>query len=254
MIELTNLSKQFRGIRAVEGINLSVSKGALFGFLGPNGAGKTTTIRMMVGILKPSTGQIVIDGKNIEKYPSEVKRCVGFIPDRPFLYEKLTGFEFLHFIGELFGLDDETSLIHEISRLMELFDLTQWQNELIESYSHGMKQRLTMCSALLHRPKVLIVDEPMVGLDPRGAWLAKTILRKETSKGTTVFMSTHSLEVAEEVCDEIAIIKGGKIIAMGSIEKLRERAGVDGNLEQVFLTLTEENVSYHAVAPGPSET
>lgn len=254
MIELINLSKHFRGIKAVDGIDLSVSRGTLFGFLGPNGAGKTTTIKMMAGILKPSAGRIVIDGKDLEKHPLEVKRCVGFIPDHPFLYEKLTGAEFLHFVGEIFGLDDETSLIREISRLTELFDLRQWQNELIESYSHGMKQRLAMCAALLHKPKILIVDEPMVGLDPRGAWLVKDVFKRESSKGTTVFMSTHSLEVAEEVCDEVAIIRAGKIIVSGSTERLKEKAGVDGNLEQIFLTLTEENSSAHATAPTPSET
>jgi ABC-2 type transport system ATP-binding protein len=164
---------------------------------------------------------------------------VGFIPDRPFVYEKLSGLEFLHFIASLYRLDHAPSLNRRISELLELFDLTHWQEELIESYSHGMRQRLVMCSALLHQPKLLIVDEPMVGLDPKAARLVKGIFKDEARKGTTVFMSTHSMEVAEEVCEEIAIIQAGKIIARGNAEALKRQAGVVGNLEHIFLKLTE---------------
>ena len=239
MIELINLTKTFKGLRAVDRINLKVKKGVCFGFLGPNGAGKTTTINMMAGVLKPTEGRIIINGSDLARDPSAAKQCVGFIPDRPFVYEKLSGLEFLHFIAGLYGLDPVKSTGPRISELLELFELSHWQEELIESYSHGMKQRLVMCAALVHRPKVLIVDEPMVGLDPRAARLVKDIFRDQANQGTTVFMSTHSLEVAEEVCEEIAIIQAGRIIAEGTGEALRLQAGVDGNLEHVFLKLTE---------------
>jgi len=239
MIKLVNLTKLYRGLRAVDNINLEVGPGDIFGFLGPNGAGKTTTTKMMAGVLKPTKGQIIINGMDIVKEASAVKQCVGFIPDRPFIYEKLTGLEFLRFVAGLYRLDRAASLNKRIPELLELFDLTHWQEELVESYSHGMKQRLVMCAALIHRPKVLIVDEPMVGLDPKGARLVKDIFRDQARTGTTVFMSTHSLEVAEEVCNEIAIIQAGKIIAMGTAEALRHKAGIDGNLEHIFLKLTE---------------
>ncbi len=239
MIELVELTKQYQGLKAVDSVSLKVVKGIIFGFLGPNGAGKTTTIRMMAGILKPTSGHIIIKGMDISETPSEVKRCSGFIPDRPFLYEKLTGIEFLRFIGGLYGLDNSSSLNSRVNHLLELFDLSHWGDELIESYSHGMKQRLVMCSSLLHDPDVLIVDEPMVGLDPRGARLVKDIFRDEAEKGKTIFMSTHSLDVAQEVCDEVAIILEGKIIATGSPDKLRENAGDEGSLEKAFLKLTE---------------
>jgi len=239
MIKLVNLTKVYRGLRAVDKIDLEVGEGVIFGFLGPNGAGKTTTIKMMAGVLKPTEGRIIINGMDLAEDPSGVKQCVGFIPDRPFVYEKLAGLEFLRFIAGLYHLDHTPALNRRISELLEVFELTLWQEELVESYSHGMKQRLVMCAALLHEPRVLIVDEPMVGLDPKAARLVKNIFRDQARKGTTVFMSTHSLEVAEEVCEEIAIIQAGQIIVRGTAEELRQKAGVDGNLEQVFLKLTE---------------
>ncbi|MBW1783893.1 MAG: ABC transporter ATP-binding protein [Deltaproteobacteria bacterium] len=239
MIELINLTKHYRGLRAVDRINLKIKKGVRFGFLGPNGAGKTTTIKMMAGVLKPTEGRIVINGYDLAQSPSAVKQCVGFIPDRPFMYEKLTGLEFLHFVAGLYGLDHTPVLEKRIEDLLALFELRHWEEELIESYSHGMKQRLIMCAALVHRPKILIVDEPMVGLDPKGARLVKDIFRDQADNGTTLFMSTHSLEVAEEVCDEIAIIQAGRIIAHGTAGELRERVGMDGNLEDDFLRLTQ---------------
>jgi ABC-2 type transport system ATP-binding protein len=251
MIRLINLVKSFKGFRAVDGIDLEVKRGVCFGFLGPNGAGKTTTIKMMAGVLKPTKGRIIINGKDLAKDPSAVKQCVGFIPDRPFLYEKLSGLEFLKFVAGLYGMDRRQSTDIRISELLALFELSEWQEELIESYSHGMKQRLVMCAALLHRPKVLIVDEPMVGLDPKAARLVKDIFRDQASRGTTVFMSTHSLQVAEEVCDEIAIIQAGRIIARGSGEVLRRQAGIDGNLEDIFLKLTEGKGLAHA---GPQSS
>ena len=245
MIRLTDLTKVYRGFTAVDHIDLTVASGRIFGFLGPNGAGKTTTIRMMAGVLKPTEGGIELEGYDLQTHPSEAKRLVGFIPDRPFLYEKLTGMEFLRFMGGLYRLDHGTHPDGRALELLELFELTDWKDELIESYSHGMRQRLVMCAALLHRPKVLIVDEPMVGLDPKAARLVKDIFRNQAAEGTTVFMSTHSLEVAQEVCEEIAIIQSGRIIAQGTADQLREQAGVDGTLENVFLKLTQERMSTH---------
>ena len=239
MIKLINLTKKYRNLHAVDHVNLTVGKGARFGFLGPNGAGKTTTIKMMAGVLKPSGGEIIIDGRDLSREPSAVKKVIGFIPDRPYVYEKLTGLEFIGFVAGLYGLEKNADLMKRIDELLALFDLTHWGDELIESYSHGMKQRLVMCSALIHRPKILLVDEPMVGLDPRGARLVKDIFREESLSGTTIFMSTHSLDVAEEVCEEIAIIQAGRIIACGTPDSLRRRAGVDGNLEDLFLNLTQ---------------
>ena len=246
MIKLIHLTKTYQELRAVDDLNLKVREGTLFGFLGPNGAGKTTTIKMMAGVLKPTSGSIMINGMDLAQEPEKVKKCIGFIPDRPYLYEKLTGMEFLRFIAGLYSMDHASSLQSRINDLLDLFDLTHWRDELIESYSHGMKQRLVMCSALLPQPKVLIVDEPMVGLDPRGSRLVKDIFMEESRKKTTIFMSTHSLEVAAEVCQEIAIIQAGKIIAQGSSEELKRVAGVEGSLESVFLKLTEGKRIAHA--------
>ena len=246
MIKLTNLTKMYKGLRAVDIHRLEVREGLVFGFLGPNGAGKTTTIKMMAGVLRPTSGEIRINGMDLSKKPTEIKRCVGFIPDRPFLYEKLTGIEFLHFIAGLYHLNHPPALQARIEELLGLFDLIHWGDELIESYSHGMKQRLAMCAALLHRPKVLIVDEPMVGLDPKGARLVKDIFKEQGRQGTTVFMSTHSLEVAQELCQKIAIIQAGKILVTGTAEELKRVAGVDGNLESIFLKLTEDKRLAHA--------
>jgi ABC-2 type transport system ATP-binding protein len=239
MIKLKNLSKVYRGFKAVDNLNLEIKKGVIFGFLGPNGAGKTTTIKMMAGVLKPTQGQVLIDGIDIAHDPFEAKRRIGFVPDQPFVYEKLTGREFLQFVAGLYGLNHSQSLNGNMTRLLELFELSHWSDELLESFSHGMKQRLIMCAALLHEPKVIVVDEPMVGLDPKAARLVKDIFRNQAQKGGTIFMSTHSLEVAHEVCQEIAIIQAGKIIATGTAEELKRQAGVDGSLENIFLKLTE---------------
>lgn len=239
MIELIDLTKVYRGFVAVDHVNLKIGAGVVFGFLGPNGAGKTTTVKMMAGVLQPTAGRVIINDMDLARDPVGAKGCVGFIPDRPFVYDKLTGAEFLELIGGLYGLDGRGLLRQRIGQILELFELDHWQDELIDSYSHGMKQRLVMCAALLPRPKVLLVDEPMVGLDPKAARLVKNIFREQAAAGTTVFMSTHSLEVAEELCDDMGIILGGRIIARGSPEELRRQAGVDGGLENAFLTLTE---------------
>ena len=239
MIRLVKLTKIFKALNAVDQLSLEVGEGTIFGFLGPNGAGKTTTIKMMAGVLKPTSGEIFINGIDISRDPKAAKRQIGFIPDRPFLYEKLTGKEFLRFVAGLYGVNHRGSLPSRIEEELELFDLLHWGDELVESYSHGMKQRLVMAAALLHEPRVLIVDEPMVGLDPRGARLVKDIFQEEARKGTTVFMSTHSLDVAQEVCREVGIIQAGKLIARGSTRDLERIADMEGSLESVFLKLTE---------------
>ncbi|MFP4474663.1 MAG: ABC transporter ATP-binding protein [Desulfatibacillaceae bacterium] len=240
MIELAGLSKRYGKVMAVNGLDLSVGSGEIFGFIGPNGAGKTTTIRMMGGLVAPTAGTVRINGIDMAKRPEEAKRHIGFIPDRPFLYDKLTGTEFLRFTADLYRVPPE--LFPERSeKLLRMFSLWQWADELIESYSHGMKQRLIMCAAFLHDPAVIIVDEPMVGLDPRGIRLVKDILREQSEKGVTVFLSTHTLQVAQDLCHRIAVISRGNIIAQGSTSDLRTRSGAsEEDLEAVFLRLTEE--------------
>ncbi len=236
MIKLINLKKDYGKLTAVNGINLEVRSGEVFGFLGPNGAGKTTTIKIMSGLLQPTAGSAVIAGFDVQKEPLKAKAVTGFIPDRPYLYEKLTATEFMQFVARLFGMADASVRIAE---LLDLFGLPDWKHELIENFSHGMKQRLVMASALLHDPKVLVVDEPMVGLDPRGARLVKDIFSDLASRGVTVFMSTHTLEIVEQMCTRVAIINKGDIIAEGSVEELGRMARMpDSHLEPIFLRLT----------------
>ena len=245
MIELIELTKRFDQLVAVDHINLHVKQGEIFGFLGPNGAGKTTTIKMLVGLLKPTSGRALIDGYDVVAHPIEAKRVVGFIPDQPFLYEKLTGVEFLKFIGSLFGMKKD-EIQPRISDLLGLFELDGWRDELIESYSHGMKQRLVMSSALLHNPKLIIVDEPMVGLDPKGINLVKRIFRQKSEEGVTIFLSTHTLEIAQQLCHRLGIINRGKIIAMGTLSELtkdlEDKTGQTGTLESLFLALTGKSL------------
>jgi ABC-2 type transport system ATP-binding protein len=239
MIQLKNLTKTFGEVVAVNRLNLSVSKGEIFGFIGPNGAGKTTTLRMMGGVLAPTEGYVIIDGVNMADEPEKAKRRIGFIPDRPFLYEKLTGMEFLRFTADLFGMK-EGLFCEKSEEVLKQFSLYHWADALIESYSHGMKQRLIISAAILHYPKVIVVDEPMVGLDPAGMRMVKDLFRNLAKKGTAIFMSTHTLTVAEDVCDRIGIIHKGHLIATGTTEELRLRAQVqEGDLEEVFLILTE---------------
>ena len=245
-LEITDLRKHYATTRAVDGVNLRVERGEIYGFLGPNGAGKTTTIRTLVGLLRPTSGQIRLGGYSLHEDPVEAKRLVGFIPDRPFIYEKLTGREFLRFIAGLYNVyeSDREGLEERISGLLKFFQLEEWGDELIEAYSHGMKQRLVMSSALLHDPEIIIVDEPLVGLDPKGARLLKSLFQDQVRAGGAIFMSTHTLAVAEELCDRIAIIQEGKIIAEGTLEQLRHRAGMGGDegarLEAIFLKLTAD--------------
>jgi ABC-2 type transport system ATP-binding protein len=236
MIKLINLTKKYGKLIAVNGINLDVAQGEVFGFLGPNGAGKTTTIKMMVGLLQPTSGSALISGFDVQTDPINAKFITGFIPDRPFLYEKLTAAEFMHFVAQLYEMQDSNKRITE---LLDLFGLPDWKDELVENFSHGMKQRLVMASALLHYPKVLVVDEPMVGLDPRGARLVKDIFKDLASKGVTIFMSTHTLEIVEQMCTRVAIINKGDIIAEGSVEDLGRMARMENShLEPIFLRLT----------------
>ncbi|MDY6862089.1 MAG: ABC transporter ATP-binding protein [Thermodesulfobacteriota bacterium] len=239
MIEVKNLTKRYGNFLALNNLSFTVNKGEIFGFLGPNGAGKTTTIKIMVGLLKPTSGEVRINGIDIHRNPV-VKRDIGFIPDFPYLYEKLTAKEFLKFVAGLYNVNTN-GLENKIYELLSLFSIESWENELIEGFSHGMKQRLVMSSALIHNPNVLIIDEPMVGLDPRAARLAKDIFKNLAKKGVTVFLSTHSLEVVEEVSSRIAIIQDGKIIATGTLKELQEKAGDNlFKLEKLFLKLTED--------------
>ena len=242
MITLANLKKQYGRFWAVDGINLSVAAGEIFGFIGPNGAGKTTTIRIMGGVLAPTAGTVLIDGVDMAREPEKAKIRIGFIPDRPFLYEKLTGWEFMRFSADLYGMQDDR-IRAEAMELLQMFSLRDWADGLIESYSHGMKQRLIIAAALLHDPSVIIVDEPMVGLDPTGIRMVKDLLLGKARKGKTIFMSTHSLGVAEDICDRIGIINRGAVIAMGTTNDLQKTAGFeDADLEAVFLKLTEEQI------------
>jgi ABC-2 type transport system ATP-binding protein len=236
MIKLTNLTKVYSNLTAVKSIDLEVRAGEVFGFLGPNGAGKTTTIKMMAGLLQPTGGSVEIGGFDVQKEPLKAKAITGFIPDRPYLYEKLTAGEFMRFVAELYSMPSADGRIDE---LLSLFGLADWAGELVENFSHGMKQRLVMASSLLHRPKVLIVDEPMVGLDPRGARLVKDLFRDLASQGVTIFMSTHTLEIVEDMCTRVAIINRGEIIAGGSVEELGRLARMENShLEPIFLKLT----------------
>jgi len=238
MIELTDLTKQYGNTLAVDHLNLCVPQGEIFGFIGPNGAGKTTTIRMMAGVLGPTAGQVLIDGIHMATHPEEAKRMIGFIPDRPFLYEKLTGMEFMRFVADLYGFGDG-DFRNKADRLLIQFSLYDWADHLIEAYSHGMKQRLIIATALLHEPRVIIVDEPMVGLDPAGIRMVKDLLRELARDGTTIFMSTHTLEIAEDLCDRIGVIHRGRLVALGNTGDLRGTALLqEGDLEEVFLRLT----------------
>ena len=238
MIRLEALTKRYGAHEAVRNLSLHVPACELFGFLGPNGAGKTTTIKMIAGLLRPTSGRIEIAGHDLASHPVEAKGALGFIPDRPFLYEKLSALEFMRFVAGIYGFD-VGALNGRIDELLTLVELHQVRSQLIESFSHGMKQRLGMASAFLHQPKVMVVDEPMVGLDPRGARLIKQVFRDYCDSGHSVFVSTHTLEVAQELCDRIGIILRGELVAIGTMDELKAKAETKGqDLEEIFLKLT----------------
>ena len=243
MIQLIDLTKRYGKLAAVNRLNLEIPAGEIFGFLGPNGAGKTTTIRVMMGILKATSGQVLLDGHDVVSEAQAAKAIAGFIPDRPFIYEKLTGGEFLRFVGKLHGINS-AKLEERIAELLEHLELSSWKHELVEGYSHGMKQRLVVCAALIHRPRILVVDEPMVGMDPRGARTLKDLFRALAQDGVTIFLSTHSIDTAEEICHRIGIIRQGQLIACGTMAELQCQAdGNHSNLESVFLELTREQIA-----------
>ena len=238
MIVLEGLTKRYGTFTAVDALDLSVEREQIFGLLGPNGAGKTTTLQIIAGILQPDGGRVFIGEHDIARSPVHAKRIMGFVPDRPFVYEKLTGAELLRFSAGLYGMSGE-AVERRIAELMEMWDLSPWKDQLVESYSHGMRQKLIISSALIHRPSVLVVDEPMVGLDPRSAWLLKDLLRSFVDQGGTVLVSTHTLELAENLCDRLAVIDRGRVVAQGTLEDLRQAAAVDqAGLEEVFLKIT----------------
>lgn len=245
MIEVKSITKRYGSFTAVDAIDLIVPPGELFGFLGPNGAGKTTTLRMIAGILRPTSGTIRIGGVDLSEKPIQAKSKLGFIPDRPFIYDKLTGAEFLRFVAGLYN-QEGSEVEHRGRELLALFDLEEWRDELVESYSHGMRQKLIISSAFIHRPEVIVVDEPMVGLDPKAARILKDLFREYVNRGHTIMMSTHTLEVAESMCDRIAIIQSGKIKALGTMSELRTQ-GEAGGLEDIFLRLTGESAARRLV-------
>lgn len=238
MIELLNVSKSFGDNHAVSDLTLNIDGGEFFGFLGPNGAGKTTTIKMITGLLRPDKGVVRVGGVDLKEEPESAKLKTGYVPDSPYLYEKLTAREYLEFTGGLYRLHPE-KIKSQIDWLIDLFEMSGWADDRCEEYSHGMRQKVVFCSAFLHDPEVLVIDEPMVGLDPQSSRLVKDLLKLYSRRGTTVFVSTHTLSLAEELCDRIGIVYNGKLIASGTIEELRSMAESDGeNLERLFLKLT----------------
>lgn len=237
MIEAIGLERRFGDFQAVQGLDLQVAPGEIFGFLGPNGAGKTTTIRMLVGLLRPSAGRVIIDGVDMTADPLGARARTAFLPDTPYLYEKLTAREFIHFVAGLYRVPPALAA-RRIDELLPLFGLADRADDLIEGFSHGMRQKTVLAAALVHDPRVLFLDEPTVGLDPRSARLLRDILRQLAARGATVFLSTHILEIAERMCDRIAIIDQGRIIAQGTVEALHAQADRRGSLEDIFLELT----------------
>jgi len=240
MIQLSNLVKKFGDLVAVNGVTLTVPRGEFFAVLGPNAAGKTTTIKILTGLIRPTSGSATVAGFDIREHPLAARKRMAYVPDFPFLYDKLTPAEFLRFTGQLFQMS-EADIESESRELIARFDLTPYLKKQIEGLSHGTKQRVAIVSALMHRPEVFILDEPMVGLDPHHARVLKDILKERSLSGMTIFISTHQLSVAEEMADRIGIMHHGKLIAVGTGDELRRKSGLDGALEQTFLALTAEN-------------
>ncbi len=239
MIRLHQVTKKFGHFTAVDNVSLEVGEGEFYGILGPNGAGKTTTIKMMTGLYSPSSGTVEIDGSDIERFPTKSKLVIGYIPDQPFLYEKLSGREFLYFSGGLYKMNHH-EITKRINELVERFEIGPWIDQRSENFSQGMRQRTVIVAALLHRPKVLIIDEPMVGLDPRSAHIVKEVLKEQVHGGAAIFMSTHSLPVVEELCTRIGVIKEGKLVfedSLGGFQVFKDK--YNGTFESAFLELTK---------------
>jgi ABC-2 type transport system ATP-binding protein len=242
VIELKAVTKQYGTKLAVDNLSLTVPAGELFAFLGPNGAGKTTTIKMLTGLLFPTSGQVRIGGFDILKEGDQARQLISYVPDQPFLYEKLTGREFLQFIADLYGMHPDRAA-ERMQTVIDLFGLYEFVDDLTERYSHGMRQRTVFAAALIHEPKLLIADEPTVGLDPKSIRMLKDLLRAESDRGTTVFLSTHSLDIAQELADRIGIVDRGRLIGCGTLADLRKQTRLDGSLEDVFLKLTAETAA-----------
>lgn len=238
-IQVENLTKVYEDVVAVNSLDLVIPKGEFFCFLGPNGAGKTTTIKMMTGLIRPTSGKAIVAGYDVQKDPVEAKRRIGYIPDHPYLYEKLSGRDFFHFVGDLFSIPRDMQE-KKLEEYFGILGLTQAADKLIENYSHGMRQKLVISASLMHDPEVIVVDEPMVGLDPQSTKIVKDMLKNRTREGRTIFLSTHVLSVAEELADRIGIIHHGNVIFLGSLEELRSMQHSDARLEDLFLALTAE--------------
>jgi len=248
MLQLRNLSKDYDGFPALKDLSVDIPDGEFFCFLGPNGAGKTTTIKIITGLLRPAAGRALICGHDIQKAPMEAKRLLGYIPDTPYLYEKLSGRDFMHFVGNLYDVPKK-QVLEAIDEYFTAFKLTAAADHLIENYSFGMRQKLCFSAAFLHKPRVLVVDEPMVGLDPQSARTLKNILRRYCADGGTVFLSTHLLAIAEELCDRLGIITKGELRFLGTVDELRRDLSSQGTLEDLFLELTEDGVTDRAESP-----
>ena len=239
MIEIKNVSLSYvKNQKVIDDIKFEVEDGTVFGFIGPNGAGKTTTIEMITGVLNIDEGDILIDGKSITKNPLEAKKQFGFVPDTPDVFEKLTGIEYLNFIGDIYDVPSEVRL-EKVKELAEVFGISKHLKDRIQSYSHGMRQKLLIISVLLHNPKNWILDEPMTGLDPKASYTLKQLMKEHAKKGNTVFFSTHVLEVAEKLCDKIAVIDKGKIIFVGTCDEIKEKSKTNSSLEESFLKIIE---------------
>jgi ABC-2 type transport system ATP-binding protein len=240
MIEIENLTKRFGSLVAVDHLNLTVPRGEVFAFIGPNGAGKTTTIKLVAGLLKPTEGRVRLCGHDVQQDYIAAKSLLSYVPDQPYLYDKLSGREFLHFVGRMYKLP-KAAMEARITEMADTFELHEFLDELCETYSHGMKQRIVLSAALLHNPQVIVVDEPLIGLDPKGSNVLKRVFRNLASDGAAVFISTHTLSLAEEIADRVGIIHNGRIVALGELADIKKLAATDGRLEEAFLRLTEES-------------
>jgi ABC-2 type transport system ATP-binding protein len=251
MIRLDRVTKRFGETVAVNDLSLEIPPGQLFAVLGRNGAGKTTTIKMIAGLLRPTAGSVTVCGFDLQRHPLEAKARIAYVPDQPFLYDKLSGREFLRFTADMYRVEAGAARAARIEELVRLFDMEDYVDELSETYSHGMKQRAVLAAALLHRPQVLVVDEPLVGLDPQNARRVKSVFREEARRGTTLFMSTHTLSVAEEVADRIGILHEGRLVALGTMDELRAQSRSGGRLEDLYFKILE-GVGPEAAAASPA--